>query len=459
MTKVTQTAQKKYEPLATDQRFVYQEDLLGSGGFGKVRRGRDVVLERDIAIKTLDPLTVEFSEPEQERFRREARVLAKLSHPNIPAIYDVDFSSGRFSIIFQYIEGNNLRKVIEEKGPVPIPAGRIWFNQIASALEHAHRNSIVHRDVKPENIIITPDQESAYLVDFGIALSGEELKKLTGSGYAIGTPGYMSPEQLAGETVDLRSDIYSLAVTFYEALAGKQMLPGSYEHLHAANEAIPPQIDELILACILAKDQRLESARLFTAQLAGALSQPSKPLSDVLAHGRLHELSAAIEYLTPNDFAGLPPGQRILIFSKIADVVGSNDPNLVYAGQQLLELMLTRAFLVDDESYREVATAAIQWAFEKNIGGRIGSESLRSALEKAAFLSRNGAYEVLQNEFLAFYQIVKLDSQEEWYLHMLREVLQSLLANPACGAGSVELGFALRAVNQAQRARSSHINH
>ena len=459
MTKVTQTAQKKYEPLATDKRFVYQEDLLGSGGFGKVRRGRDVVLERDIAIKTMDPLAVEFSEPEQERFRREARVLAKLSHPNILAIYDVDFSSGRFSIIFQYIEGDNLRKVIEEKGPVQISAGRIWFNQIASALDHAHRNGIVHRDVKPENIIITPDQESAYLVDFGIALSGEELKKLTNSGYAIGTPGYMSPEQLAGETVDLRSDIYSLAVTFYEVLAGKQMLPGSYESLHAANEAIPPQIDELILACILPKDQRVDSARLFTAQLAGALSQPSKPLSDVLAHGRLHELSAAIEYLTPNDFAGLPPGQRILIFSKIADVVGSNDPNLVYAGQQLLELMLTRAFLVEDESYREVATAAIQWAFEKDIGGRIGSESLRSALEKASFLSRNGAYEVLQNEFLAFYKIIELDSKEEWYLHMLREVLQSLLANPACDTGSVELGSALRAVNQAQRSRSLHINH
>ena len=455
MTKATE----KHKMSTTNQRFVYQEDLLGSGGFGKVRKGRDIVLERDVAIKTLDLLAIEFSEPEQERFRREARVLAKLSHPNIPAIYDVDFSSGKFSIIFQYIEGDNLRKAIEENGPVQVPTARTWFNQIASALDHAHRNGIVHRDVKPDNIIITLDQESAYLVDFGIALSSEELKKLTSSGYAIGTPGYMSPEQMAGETVDLRSDIYSLAVTFYEVLAGKQMPPGSYASLNAVNEAIPPQIDELILDCMLPKGQRLDSARLFTARLAGALSQPSKPLSDVLAHGRLHELSFAIEGFTPTDFAELPSGQRVLIFSKVADVVGSNDPNLVIAGQQLLELMLTRALLVDDESYREVATAAIQWAFDKNIDGRIGSEPLRRAIEKAAFLSRNGAYEVLQSEFLSFYKTIKVDSKEEWYLHMLREVLQALLANPECDTGSVELGVAFRAVNQAQRSRSSRTTH
>ena len=457
MTEATQATPEKYKTPATTQRFVYQEELLGSGGFGKVRKGRDIILERDIAIKTLDPLAVEFSEPEQERFRREARVLAKLSHPNIPAIYDVDFSPGRFSIIFQYIEGSNLRKVIEENGPTQISTARIWFNQIASALEHAHRNGIVHRDIKPENIIITPDQEAAYLVDFGIALSIEELKKLTKSGYAIGTPGYMSPEQVAGEIVDLRSDIYSLAVTFYEVLSGKQIPPGSYEPLTAANEAIPPQIDELILVCMLPRDRRLDSARLFTARLAGALSQPSKPLSDVLAHGRLHELSFAIEKLTPTEFAGLPPGQRILILSKMADVVGSDDPNLVYAGQQLLELMLTRALLVEDEAYREVVNSAIQWGFEKNIDGRIGSEPLRRTVEKAAFLSRNGAYEVLKGEFLAFYETVEIDSKEDWYLHMLREVLQALLANPECDTGYIELGAALRAVNQAQRSRSSQI--
>ena len=234
------------------ERFIYQEELLGSGGFGKVRKGRDTILERDIAIKTLDLLAVEFSEAEQERFRREARVLAKLSHPNIPAIYDVDFSPGKFNIVFQYIEGQTLREIIDRDGASQIKTARVWFHQIASALDHAHKLDIVHRDVKPENIIITPDLESAYLVDFGIALSAEEARKLTKSGYAMGTPGYMSPEQVASDPIDSRSDIYSLGVTFYEALAGKHNPAGSYEPL-AANEAIPPLIDDLVLDCLAAK--------------------------------------------------------------------------------------------------------------------------------------------------------------------------------------------------------------
>jgi serine/threonine protein kinase len=170
---------------------------------------------------------------------------------------------------------------------------------------------IVHRDVKPENIIITPDSESAYLVDFGIALSVEEAKRLTKSGYVIGTPGYMSPEQEAGEALDSRTDIYSLAVSFYEVLAGKRIRPGNYEPL-AANEAIPPLIDDLILDCLEQKERRISSAKLFIARLNGALSQSSKPISDILAHGRLHELATAIEGLTPSAFAGLPAGQKVL---------------------------------------------------------------------------------------------------------------------------------------------------
>jgi serine/threonine protein kinase len=376
-------------------RFVIEESVVGSGGFGKVRKGKDTLLERDIAIKTLDPLAVEFSEAEQERFRREARVLAKLSHPNIPAIYDVDFSPGKFSIVFQFIEGQNLRKIIDNTGPSQISAARVWFNQIASALDHAHKLGIVHRDIKPENIVITPDLESAYLVDFGIALSAEEIKKLTKSGFAMGTPGYMSPEQLAGEVVDSRSDMYSLGVTFYEVLAGKRIPPGNYEPL-AANEAIPPQIDELILDCLeRSKERRLESARLFMARLAGALSQPSKPLSDVLAHGRLHELAAAIENLSATEFSVLPPGQRILILSKFVDIVGSNEPSLLYAAERLLQLMLTRGLLLDSASYREIVAPAFEWAFERDFEGRQGREPIRKALEEAAFLARDGAYEVL----------------------------------------------------------------
>lgn len=359
-------------------------------------------------------------------------MLASLSHPNIPAIYDVDFSPGKFSIVFQYIEGQSLRKVIDQ-GPVQIGIARVWFHQIASALEHAHKLGIVHRDIKPENIIITPDLESAYLVDFGIALSIEDARKLTKSGYAMGTPGYMSPEQLAGDIVDSRSDIYALGVTFWETLSGKRMPPGNYEPL-ASNEAISPLIDDLVLSCLEPKERRLASARVFAARLAGALTQPSKPLSDVLAHGRLHELGSAIESLTPAEFAALPAGERFLT------------------------LLLTRGVLLDKEDYREIASPAIHWAFEKDFDGGLGKETLRKSLEEAAFLVRDGAYEVLQEELLTFLNRVDLEDKEPWYLHMLREVVEALMANPTCDEGAKELGTAFRKINRAQRAKPWRIS-
>lgn len=199
--------------MSSSPRFTFHDTPHGVGGFAKIIKGRDNVLERDIAIKSLDPLATAFSDTEQERFRREARILARLSHPNIPAIYDVEFGLGKFSIIFQFIDGTNLRQLIESEGPSQLVEVRLWFHQIASALEYAHSLGIIHRDIKSDNIIITRDRESAYLVDFGIAVSAEDAKKLTRSGFVIGTPGYMSPEQQAGDDLDTRTDIYSFGVT------------------------------------------------------------------------------------------------------------------------------------------------------------------------------------------------------------------------------------------------------
>ena len=310
-----------------DDRFTFAPEVYGTGGFAKVIRGRDNVLERDVAVKVLTPLATEFSETEQERFRREARILASLSHPNIPAIYDVSFRAGEaFLIVFQFVEGSNLRGILNE-GPCSIGETRVWFHQVASALEHAHDLSVVHRDIKPENIIVRPDRESAYLVDFGIALSAEDAKKLTQSGWVIGTPGYMSPEQQAGEPVDSSSDVYSLGVTLYEALAGKHIPVSDYEPLSAGNEAIPPEIDDLIRDSLLPKEQRLKSAKNFNQRLSGAL-RSSKPLSDVLVHGKLHELATAIEQFSSTEFMRLPKGQQSLILAKVADIVDSGEPNL-----------------------------------------------------------------------------------------------------------------------------------
>ena len=166
------------EPVATtDLRFSFEPAVHGAGGFAKVIKGRDNILERDVAVKVLNQITTAFDEPDQERFRREARILAKLSHPNIPAIYDVDFSSGRFLIVSQFVQGDTLAKLIAEEGRADITMVRSWFRQLALAVQHAHDLGVVHRDIKPSNIIITPDRESAYLVDFGLALSKEEAEK------------------------------------------------------------------------------------------------------------------------------------------------------------------------------------------------------------------------------------------------------------------------------------------
>jgi len=433
-------------------RYEFQEEMIGVGGFGKVRRGRDTELDREVAVKTLNPILSAFSEAEQERFKREARTLAKLSHPNIPAVYDVDFSLGKFEIYFQFIDGQNLKNLIEQNGPAQISSARAWFHQIASALEHAHKLGIIHRDVKPENIVITPDMETAYLVDFGIALSGAEAKRLTGSDYVIGSPGYMSPEQSAGDPLDHRTDLYSLGVTFWEALAGKRMAVGNYEYLASTNEAIPGSIDDLIIDCLEPKERRVTSARLFSTRLTGALSQ-SKPLSDVLAHGKLHEWANLIEEMSASEFMSLPPGQRVLIMVKIVDVVGSNEHQLAYAAERFLDLMLTRGVLMDKEDYREIAKPSVQWAFEREFASGVGKESLRDGMEKAAFVARDGAYDVLVEEILSYLKIVDLTTKEDWYLHTMREVVQALMANPECNTVASDLGAALRQLNRVQRSK------
>ncbi len=434
------------------ERFIFLLEPHAAGGFAKVIKGRDNFLERDIAIKVLNPLATQFPEADQERFRREARILAKLSHPHIPAIYDVDFSPGKFLLVAQFIEGLTLRQMIEQQGPCSVGEARAWFHHIAAALDHAHSLGVVHRDVKPENIIVTPDRESAYLVDFGIALSAEEAKKLTKSGFVIGTPGYMSPEQQAGDLVDARSDIYSLAVTLYEALAGKPVPIGQYEALAAANEAIPPQIDDLIRDCLLPKERRPDTAKSFGSRLAGAL-RPVKPFSEVLAYGRLHELANAVEEFTPEEFAKLPEGQRVLILAKISDIVGSGEAQLQYASERFLELLLERGILLSESEYCEVVIPSIRWGFELKFAQHLGRDSLRRALERAAYTARGSSHEVLRQEFAKFLEQADMKNKEDWYLHAVRQVLQALLANPSCTGQSGELVQGLRTVNQLQRTR------
>ena len=197
--------------------------LLGKGGFGRVYRVRDLHLEREVALKVLHPALTQ--DPEVvERFRREAQLAARLSHPNIVNIYDI---AGRFGLIWytmELIDGPSLAQLVERNGPLPMAQVLRLLRESLSALAHAHGFGLVHRDIKPENILIDPSG-SVQITDFGLALALRG--KYGGATSQSGTPQFASPEQLLGERVDQRSDLYSLAAVVYYALLGTPPFPGA----------------------------------------------------------------------------------------------------------------------------------------------------------------------------------------------------------------------------------------
>ena len=197
--------------------------LLGKGGFGRVYRVRDLHLEREVALKVLHPALTQ--DPEVvERFRREAQLAARLSHPNIVNIYDI---AGRFGLIWytmELIDGPSLAQLVEREGPLPMPQVLRLLREALSALAHAHGFGLVHRDIKPENMLIDP-AGNVQITDFGLALALRG--KYGGATSQSGTPQFASPEQLLGERVDQRSDLYSLAAVVYYTLLGTAPFPGA----------------------------------------------------------------------------------------------------------------------------------------------------------------------------------------------------------------------------------------
>jgi eukaryotic-like serine/threonine-protein kinase len=196
--------------------------LLGTGGFGRVYRVRDLRLEREVALKVLQPLVTR--DPEVvERFRREAQLAAGLSHPNIVNIYDIGGRSGLLWYTMELIEGPSLAQLVEREGPLSLDRVVRLLREALSALAHAHGSGLVHRDIKPENMLIDLTG-SLQITDFGLALAIRG--KYAGATSQSGTPQFASPEQLLGERVDQRSDLYSLAAVAYYALLGRPPFPG-----------------------------------------------------------------------------------------------------------------------------------------------------------------------------------------------------------------------------------------
>src|SRR5437660_5254843 len=222
----------------------------------------DQELGRRVAIKLLDERHAQ-DEQFVERFRREAESAAGLSHPNVVSIYDRGEVEGTYYIAMEYLDGKTLKELIVQRGPTPVRVAIDYTRQILSALDFAHKNGIVHRDIKPHNVVVAPDGRLK-VTDFGIARSG--ASQMTEAGSIIGTAQYLSPEQARGAPVDQRSDLYSVGIVLYEMLTGSVPFTGdtpleiAMKHLSAVPEPpsakrpeVPRALDLVVLRA-LAKD-------------------------------------------------------------------------------------------------------------------------------------------------------------------------------------------------------------
>jgi len=216
MTRVPAEAQELARAL-TGQYEILRE--VGRGGMGIVFLARDLKLERLVAIKTLPP-TLATDAVIRERFLREARTAAALAHPNIVPIHRADDLDGTVFFVMGYVDGPSMAQLIRDGGPLPPRTALSLFYDVAEALGYAHAAGVVHRDVKAENILVDQGSGRALVTDFGIARVAEAAP-LTATGTVLGTVHYMSPEQVAGDQVDRRSDIYSLGVAAFFALSGR----------------------------------------------------------------------------------------------------------------------------------------------------------------------------------------------------------------------------------------------
>ena len=196
------------------------ERELGRGGMGIVLLARDVALDRPVAIKLLPPHLATLPD-ERDRFQQEARTAAGLAHPNIVPIHLVEAHGDLVFFVMGFVDGETLRDRVERAGPLPPRLATKLLQEVAWALGAAHQRGVIHRDVKPDNIMIERATERAVVTDFGIALGSRAGKAESPGGAITGTARYMSPEQACGEPVDARSDLYSLGATFFYALTGR----------------------------------------------------------------------------------------------------------------------------------------------------------------------------------------------------------------------------------------------
>jgi serine/threonine-protein kinase len=261
------------------------EELVGAGGMSSVYRAHDTLLDRKVALKVMH---LQYGEdPEYvERFRREARSVAALSHPNVVTVIDRGEHEGRQFIVFEYVDGENLKQLIRRRGPAPVASALELTVQVASALSFAHRQGLVHRDVKPQNVLLNGDG-TAKVTDFGIARSLDVQHGVTQTGTVLGTSDYIAPEQAQGLDVDEQTDVYALGVVSYELLTGDVPFPGesfvavAMRHindppppLRDKRPDVPPRVEAAVQRA-MAKDprDRFPTMAAFADELESCLAE------------------------------------------------------------------------------------------------------------------------------------------------------------------------------------------
>jgi len=279
---VTETIEVPRDELTRGTTFAGRYEIieeLGKGGMGRIYRVEDTKLKQEIALKLIRP-EIAFDKKTIERFRNELRTARNIRHKNICGMYDLGEERGTYYITMEYVRGEDLKSLIRKMGLLSAGQAITIAKQVCDGLAEAHRLGVVHRDLKPQNVMIDTDG-NARIMDFGIARS-LEAKGITGAGMMIGTPEYMSPEQVEGKEVDQRSDIYSLGIILYEMMTGRVPFEGEtpftigMKHKgempkdpRGLNDQVPQDLSRVILRCLeKEKGKRYQSAGELRSELA-----------------------------------------------------------------------------------------------------------------------------------------------------------------------------------------------